>query len=50
MIIHRKPQLERLEGKLQCCEDCVLGKTKTHLVFGRGSEHAGIVFIGEGQI
>lgn len=48
MIINRKPQLETLEGKLQCCEDCVLGKTKTRLVFGRGSESAGIVFIGEG--
>lgn len=48
MIINRKPQLETLEKKLQQCENCVLGKTKTHLVFGRGSESAGIVFIGEG--
>lgn len=48
MIINRKPQLETLEKKLQHCENCVLGRTKTHLVFGRGSESAGIVFIGEG--
>lgn len=48
MIINRKPELVRLEEKLQQCQNCPLGNTRTNLVFGRGSESAGIVFIGEG--
>lgn len=48
MIIHRKNELIALEGRLQNCNACPLGETRLHLVFGRGSEEAGIVFIGEG--
>ena len=48
MIIHRKQNLIALEQKLQTCQDCPLGPTRHNLVFGRGSEEADIVFIGEG--
>lgn len=48
MIIHRRPQLVSLEDELQACERCPLGATRTKLVFGRGSEEAKILFIGEG--
>lgn len=47
MIIHRKQNLISLEKSLQDCQNCVLGQTRNHLVFGRGSEEADIVFIGE---
>lgn len=48
MIIHRKQNLIALEEKLQSCQNCPLGPTRNNLVFGRGSEEADIVFIGEG--
>ena len=48
MIIHRKQHLVALEEQLQGCGECPLGKTRNKLVFGRGSEEADIVFIGEG--
>ncbi|MGM9568016.1 MAG: uracil-DNA glycosylase family protein [Clostridia bacterium] len=48
MIIHRKQNLISLEKSLKDCQNCVLGQTRNHLVFGRGSEEADIVFIGEG--
>ena len=48
MIIHRKQNLISLEKSLQNCKNCVLGETRNNLVFGRGSEEADIVFIGEG--
>ena len=48
MIIHRKQNLISLEKSLQQCQSCVLGQTRNNLVFGRGSEEADIVFIGEG--
>ena len=48
MIINRKRELVAMEASLQHCENCDLGAAKTHLVFGRGSESAAIVFIGEG--
>lgn len=48
MIIHRKQNLIALEKQLQSCQSCPLGTTRHNLVFGRGSEEADIVFIGEG--
>ena len=48
MIIHRKQNLIALEKHLQDCQNCPLGPTRNNLVFGRGSEEADIVFIGEG--
>ncbi len=48
MIIHRNPQLEKLNAALEDCYRCPLGKTRNNLVFGRGSEAAPIVLIGEG--
>lgn len=48
MIIHRKQNLIALEESLQHCQNCPLGATRNNLVFGRGSEEADIVFIGEG--
>lgn len=48
MIIHRKPKLIELNDKLNTCQQCPLGATRTNLVFGRGSEEAPIMFIGEG--
>ena len=48
MICNRKQVLIELEQVLQDCTDCPLGATRHNLVFGRGSEEAPIVFIGEG--
>lgn len=48
MINQRQEVLVRLESELQTCQRCPLGATRQHLVFGRGSEQADIVFIGEG--
>ncbi len=48
MIIDRKPELIELENHLERCGECPLGATRTRLVFGRGSEQAAIVLIGEG--
>ncbi|MEG0874798.1 MAG: uracil-DNA glycosylase [Clostridiales bacterium] len=48
MIIHRKAELVKLNEALQNCQKCPLGATKNNLVFGRGSEAAPIVLIGEG--
>lgn len=48
MMIHRKEELIQLERSLQSCEKCPLGATRTNLVFGRGSENAKLMFIGEG--
>ncbi|MEA3273543.1 MAG: uracil-DNA glycosylase [Patescibacteria group bacterium] len=40
--------LKKLEKKLQNCQKCGLGKTRTNLVFGEGSSQADLMFIGEG--
>lgn len=48
MIIHRNPKLEKLNEALKGCNRCPLGATRGSLVFGRGSEEAPIVLIGEG--
>jgi len=40
--------LKELERELQTCQACALGSTRNHLVFGRGSLQAQVMFIGEG--
>lgn len=39
---------ESLECDCLCCEKCGLCKTRTNVVFGVGSRHAEVMFIGEG--
>ena len=41
-------KLEKLAASLAKCAKCGLGKTRTNLVFGEGSEETDILFIGEG--
>ncbi len=31
----------------ECCHDCVLGKTRTNLVYGTGNANARLLFVGE---
>ena len=40
--------LKALEEECKACLRCPLGKTRTNLVFGTGSENARIMFVGEG--
>ena len=40
--------MEELRGQCLGCEGCVLGKTRTKLVFGDGNPDAKIMLIGEG--
>lgn len=40
--------LRDLEEKLSTCHGCKLGLERTHMVFGKGSHTARIMFIGEG--
>ncbi len=40
--------LTELAQSLTGCKRCVLGETRTNLVFGRGSETATVLFMGEG--
>ncbi len=39
---------EKLRADCAGCMNCELGRTRTHLVFGVGNEHADVMFIGEG--
>jgi len=39
---------EQLRDECLACEKCALSKTRTHVVFGVGDEHADVMFIGEG--
>ncbi|MCK4402027.1 uracil-DNA glycosylase [bacterium] len=39
--------LLQLKGKINDCQKCPLAKTRTHLVFGAGDEHAKLMFVGE---
>lgn len=39
--------LEELYNEIKDCQKCALGKTRTKLVFGVGSEKAELVFVGE---
>ena len=40
--------LTELEAQCQKCKNCVLGETRTNLVFGAGVPNARVMFIGEG--
>ncbi|MBT9132496.1 MAG: hypothetical protein DDT33_01014 [Firmicutes bacterium] len=40
-------KLNELYKKIEDCQQCSLGKTRTKLVFGTGSEEAEVVFVGE---
>ena len=40
--------LEDLRQACQNCDRCVLGQTRTNLVFGVGNEKAKLMFVGEG--
>ena len=39
--------LEELYQEMKDCHKCSLAKTRTHLVFGTGSESANLMFVGE---
>ncbi len=40
--------LEELKDACQTCQQCGLGKTRTHLVFGDGNPGSPLMFVGEG--
>ena len=40
--------MEELRGQCLGCEGCVLGKTRTKLVFGDGKPNAKVMLVGEG--
>ena len=39
--------MKELEAKIQKCCNCILCKTRTHTVTGRGNEKADVMFVGE---
>ncbi len=39
--------LLQLKERIKNCQKCPLAKTRTHLVFGAGDEHAKLMFVGE---
>ncbi len=41
-------ELDLLREECQDCQRCELGRTRTKLVFGTGSENAKLMFVGEG--
>ena len=41
------PTLEALDAQISSCMKCTLGNTRIHFVFGVGSPHATLMFIGE---
>lgn len=43
-----KQELDRLEEELKNCRACPLGATRTNMVFGKGSDRATVMLIGEG--
>lgn len=43
-----RPSLADIERSISDCKRCKLHSTRTNIVFGEGSEHAEIMFIGEG--
>ncbi len=40
-------QLEQLKTEILSCQKCELSKTRNHVIFGEGNEHAPIMVIGE---
>ncbi len=48
---HQRPRevtLREIQDVLGNCQRCVLGQTRTHIVFGVGNPRARVMFIGEG--
>jgi uracil-DNA glycosylase family 4 len=43
----RADELRRLRDRIKDCQDCPLGKTRIHFVFGMGNPDAKVLFIGE---
>ena len=41
-------ELIKLEEELKNCQACPLGSTRTNMVFGKGSDTATVMLIGEG--
>lgn len=39
--------LEEIRARCENCQNCALGKTRDHLVFGVGNENARLMFVGE---
>ena len=39
--------LEEIKNKCNECRQCSLCKTRTNIVFGKGNEHANLLFVGE---
>ena len=37
----------QLKKRCEACQNCSLGKTRTHLVFGTGNQNADLMFVGE---
>jgi len=46
-LIPRRPTISKLQEVARGCQACPLWKTGTQTVFGEGSRHAKVVFIGE---
>src|SRR6188472_600476 len=46
-LIPARPTLEKLRAAAAGCTACPLWKTGTQTVFGEGSKHAKVIFIGE---
>lgn len=46
-LIPRRPTIGKLQEAARGCEACPLWKTGTQTVFGEGSRHAKVVFVGE---
>src|SRR4051812_2591666 len=46
-LIPRRPTISKLQQAARGCQACPLWKTGTQTVFGEGSRHAKVVFVGE---
>src|SRR2546423_14111602 len=46
-LIPPRPTIEKLQQAARDCRACPLWKTGTQTVFGEGSRHAQVVFVGE---
>jgi len=44
----REVSLDEVRAVLGSCQQCVLGQTRTNVVFGTGNPQARVVFVGEG--
>lgn len=46
-LVPSRPTIKKLQGAAHDCRACPLWKTGTQTVFGEGSRHASVVFVGE---